>query len=144
MPILGLGIIGADFLLDSHVHAECTQQQLSYNGTDMSQYNSNISKVKAKPLLIKPKPRINGIVVDSNDIPVNLDDEVIWDPEWFKEQCGAHGTKIGRKRAWRLWKEFLISKFWLRYKNKNDLSDDITCKTLEVYAVYRFKTGTIS
>ena len=67
------------------------------------------------------------------------DDDAIWDPNWFKMQCGAVGTREARVRALAKWDEFLNM-----YIKRGTPWKQITNDTFEKYAVWRFSTGTVS
>ena len=71
--------------------------------------------------------------------PDKSDTEVVWDPEWLKQQCGASKTRLARKGALKKWKKFLK----LYFKQSEDWVNDIN-GAFEKYAVWRFKTGTVS
>lgn len=62
-----------------------------------------------------------------------LGSQVIWDPDYFKNQCGAINTREARQRAWSKWGKFL-----------NGSNAKICNDTFERYAVWRFATGTVS
>ena len=50
------------------VHACTPHQQLNQNVMRPSQFGSTNNTAKSKPILIRPKPKINGVIVDSNGI----------------------------------------------------------------------------
>ena len=102
--------------------------------------NVNIDKklvVKATPVDVNTRLYLNkqiGINGTKHWLkPVQLGSEVIWDPDYFKDQCGAKNTRESRQRAWVKWEQFL-----------NGSNAKICNDTFERYAVWRFATGTVS
>ena len=67
--------------------------------------------VKATPVDVNTRSYLNK-QINVNDTkqwlkPDQLDDEVIWDPDYFKDHCGAKNTRESRQRAWIKWETFL-------------------------------------
>ena len=86
-----------------------------------------------------PNKSSQGITVDENIITHIPDKKVIWDPEWFKSKCGAVGTQKSRELALNKWDKFL------KICSDNGAPwEKITSATFEQYAVWRFKTGTVT